>query len=213
MKTDDLIALLANGASSELRSVPARRFSVALGAALPAAIATMALLLHVNPAWQSAVAEPRTWLKLGYVAAVAATSWAMVMRLSRPAGRATPLLAALALPVGVMAAIAAGVLLSAEEGSRVDLVLGRTWTVCAALIAMLSAPLLAATLLAMRGLAPIHLAGAGAAAGLLSGAVGALVYCVHCPEVDPPFVLVWYTAGMAIPAGVGALLGPRVLRW
>jgi len=27
------------------------------------------------------------------------------------------------------------------------------------------------------------------------------------------FVLVWYTLGIAISAGVGAIIGPRVLRW
>jgi hypothetical protein len=28
-----------------------------------------------------------------------------------------------------------------------------------------------------------------------------------------PFVAVWYVLGMAIPAGLGALLAPRWLRW
>jgi hypothetical protein len=28
-----------------------------------------------------------------------------------------------------------------------------------------------------------------------------------------PFVAVWYVAGMMIPTALGALLGPRLLRW
>jgi hypothetical protein len=28
-----------------------------------------------------------------------------------------------------------------------------------------------------------------------------------------PFLGVWYLIGMLIPTGVGAALGPRVLRW
>ena len=54
---------------------------------------------------------------------------------------------------------------------------------------------------------------AGAAVGLLAGALGALVYLLHCPEFEAPFLAVWYVLGMSIPAAVGALAGPSVLRW
>ena len=68
---------------------------------------------------------------------------------------------------------------------------------------------------------PIHQAGLGAsvvagatgAAGRLAGGVGALVYTLHCPELEAPFLGVWYVIGMAIPAVIGAALGPRLLRW
>ena len=63
------------------------------------------------------------------------------------------------------------------------------------------------------GLAPTRLRLAGAAAGLLSGAVGALVYSLHCPELAAPFLGFWYLLGMLIPTAAGALLGPRLLRW
>ena len=79
--------------------------------------------------------------------------------------------------------------------------------------AMLSAPVFVAVIWAMRGLAPTRLRLAGAAAGLLAGAVGTLVYSVHCPEVEAPFIGFWYLVGMMIPTTVGAVLGPRLLRW
>ena len=53
----------------------------------------------------------------------------------------------------------------------------------------------------------------GATAGRLAGGVGALVYTLHCPELEAPFLGVWYVIGMAIPSVIGALLGPRLLRW
>ncbi len=53
----------------------------------------------------------------------------------------------------------------------------------------------------------------GAAAGLLAGSLGALVYCLHCPELAAPFLGTWYLLGMLIPALIGSLLGPRLLRW
>ena len=52
-----------------------------------------------------------------------------------------------------------------------------------------------------------------AGAGLLAGALGALVYALHCPEMATPFLAVWYVVGMAIPTVLGAILGPRLLRW
>jgi len=53
----------------------------------------------------------------------------------------------------------------------------------------------------------------GAAAGLLAGAAGALIYALHCPEMDAPFLAIWYLPGMLIPTAAGTLLGPRLLRW
>jgi hypothetical protein len=45
------------------------------------------------------------------------------------------------------------------------------------------------------------------------GAWGATLYCLHCPESSAIFVLTWYTLGMVLAAGAGAMLGPRLLRW
>jgi hypothetical protein len=73
--------------------------------------------------------------------------------------------------------------------------------------------LFGAVLWAMKGLAPTRLALAGAMAGLLSGAGGALVYALYCPEMAAPFIGVWYLLGMLIPTALGALLGPRLLHW
>jgi hypothetical protein len=74
-------------------------------------------------------------------------------------------------------------------------------------------PAFVALMWAMRGLAPTQLALSGAAAGLLSGAIGATVYSLHCPEMQAPFLAIWYLLGMLIPTALGALLGPRLLRW
>ena len=72
---------------------------------------------------------------------------------------------------------------------------------------------LAAVLWAIRGLAPTRPVMTGATAGRLAGGVGALVYTLHCPELEAPFLGVWYVIGMAIPTAIGAFLGPRLLRW
>jgi hypothetical protein len=101
----------------------------------------------------------------------------------------------------------------AGVSEREALVFGTTWRACAFNIALLSLPLFAALLWAMKGLAPTRLALAGATAGLLSGAAAALIYSLHCPELGAPFLGIWYPLGMLIPAAAGAIVGPRVLRW
>jgi hypothetical protein len=104
-------------------------------------------------------------------------------------------------------------LLEAAPGERAALVFGATWASCPFNVALLSAPVFVALLWAMKGLAPTQPALAGAAAGLLAGATGALVYTLHCPEMAAPFLAVWYFLGMLIPTALGALLGPYLLRW
>jgi len=91
--------------------------------------------------------------------------------------------------------------------------MGQSAGVCAFLILMLSAPIYAGLLLALRRLAPTRLALAGAAAGLAAGGWAACVYAIHCPESTAPFIVIWYSLGMALAAGLGAAIGRLALRW
>ena len=105
------------------------------------------------------------------------------------------------------------VLVNAAPAERHQLIFGNTWASCPLMIAALSVPLFGALIWAMKGVAPTRLALAGAAAGLLAGAGGALIYALHCPEMAAPFLGIWYVLGMAIPAAIGAVIGPWTLRW
>jgi hypothetical protein len=80
-------------------------------------------------------------------------------------------------------------------------------------ISLLSVPVFIAVFWAVRGLAPTRLRQAGGAAGLLAGSTATLAYCLHCPEMQVPFWGTWYLLGMLVPTLVGALAGPRLLRW
>jgi hypothetical protein len=91
--------------------------------------------------------------------------------------------------------------------------MGQTALVCPLLIALVSTPMFIAFVWLMRSLAPTRLRVAGAAAGFAAGAIGALVYSLHCPEYAAPFLGLWYVLGMLLPTLVGALAGPRLLRW
>jgi hypothetical protein len=213
MKTDELIAMLATGAAAVPPHAARRRYALALGVGVPASALLLVLLLGVRHDLAEAVLRPMYWVKLAYVATLAAASVAVALRLSRPGVRVGRAAVALAAPLIAMWLLATVVLATAAPGERPALFMGRTWSSCPWLIALFSAPIFAAALWAMKGLAPPRPRLAGAAAGFMAGAVGALVYSLHCPELTAPFLGFWYLAGMLIPTGVGVLLGPRLLRW
>lgn len=213
MRTDELATMLAAGAGAVKPLAVARRYARAIGGGALGAALLMAALLGVRPDLAAAVLLPMFWVKVAFVACLAAASLAGAMRLSRPGMRLAWVPGALAAPVLAIWVFAAFVLMRADAGQRSQLFFGETWNSCPFLIAMLSAPVFVAVLWAMKGLAPTRLILAGAAAGLLSGAIGALVYCLHCPELEAPFVGFWYLLGILIPTAVGSLIGPHLLRW
>jgi hypothetical protein len=213
MKTDDLISLLATGAGAVAPGAAGRRHAVALACGAAGALALMAVQFGPRPDLAQAVGLSMFWVKLAFPAALLAAALLAVLRLSRPGVRLERAPAAIAAPVVAMWLFAAAVLLEAAPGERAALVFGATWASCPFNVALLSAPVFVALLWAMKGLAPAQPALAGAAAGLLAGATGALVYTLHCPEMAAPFLAVWYFLGMLIPTALGALLGPYLLRW
>jgi hypothetical protein len=213
MKTDDLVTLLATGAGPVESNASSRRYATALGWGAFGATLLMAILLGVRADIDAAVRLPMFWIKLAFPAFLGAASVIAASRLSRPGTRLGRVPAALVAPLLAVWLPSAYVLLAAPLPERAELVMGSTWQYCLVSIPMLSVPVLAAMLWAMKGLAPTHLALAGAAAGLVAGAMAALVYALHCPEMEAPFIAVWYVAGMLIPTAAGALLGPPVLRW
>ncbi len=213
MRTDDLVAMLATGAGAVEPNAAARRYAIGIGWGALGAALLMAMLLGVRGDLAAAALLPMFWVKLAFVACLAAASLLAVLRLSRPGLRLAWVPGALAAPVLAMWLLAASVLMRADPPQRAQLFFGETWASCPFLVALLSAPVFAAVLWAIRGLAPTRLRLAGSASGLLSGAIGALVYSLHCPELEAPFLGFWYLLGMLIPTAAGALLGPRLLRW
>lgn len=213
MKTDDLIALLATGAGAVNPGTARRRFALALGLGGFGALLLMAAVLGVNPDLPRMALEPMFWAKLAYCGTLAMAALALTARLARPGARAAGSAPLLAVPLLAMWLLAAAALSGATGSERDALVFGTTWRACAFNIALVSLPLFAALLWAVKGLAPTRPVLAGAAAGLLSGAAAALIYSLHCPELGAPFLGIWYPLGMLIPAAAGALLGRLVLRW
>lgn len=213
MKTDELISMLAKGAAPIPANAMSRRFAIALSCGVLGAALLMAITFGVRADLAQATGELVLWIKLAFAGCLALTGFIATERLGRPGIRLGGVWVALMAPVLMLWLVAVAVLIAAAPAQRADLIFGDTWKTCSLNIALISLPLFAATLWTMKGLAPTRPTLAGASAGLLAGALGALVYALHCPESAAPFVGVWYVLGIAIPTLAGMVLGQRVLRW
>jgi hypothetical protein len=212
MKTDELIAALAAGAEPVDPRAPSRRMLLAAVAGALLAAPLMVGQLGLNPHLAQA-AECADVLGQAGLRRFGRGGVRVALALGRPGVPPQRAGLALAIPFAAIWLLAAAVLVASGPEERAALLLGDTWRACPLNIAMLSAPALALALWALRGLAPTRPRLAGAAAGLLAGALGATVYTLHCPELAAPFIGTWYVLGMLIPVAAGAALGRRLLRW
>lgn len=211
MKTDTLIELLAREAGPAPRALAARRLSPAAVAGLVLSAAAAIAAFGLIP--QDMFATPVPWTKMAYAGALAIAAAWLTTRLSRPAAPSGQARRTAVAVVLAMLAIGGVSLWLTPADQRMEALLGHSWLTCPWNVTALSMPGLAASLWAVRGLAPTRPRAAGFAAGVFAGSVGACGYALACTEASPAFVAVWYTLGIIVTGAVGALLGPRVLRW
>ena len=213
MKTDDLIALLA----ADAKPVPAgaARNILAAHAALaaPVVLVVLALWIGFNPNLMAMMETPAYWMKTIYTGGLTAGAFVMAVALSRPGGASNFGLIAFLAVIALMVCLGVAQLIATPADQQRAVWLGGSWNLCPWRILALSAPTYVALVFAMRRLAPTRLILAGGAAGLLSAALGATIYGLFCPETSATFVATWYTLGIIASGAVGALLGPRLLRW
>ena len=212
MKTADLILALAGGATATRpRAVTQRLVSAASLGAL-AAFVLLVSWLGTRPL-ADAVRSPSFWMKGGYTLCLALAGLLLVDRLARPTGKLGGGAMIILVAATTMAVLAGLEVMRTPRSGLAAVWLGDTWAQCPFRIMALSLPIYLGVALTMRRLAPTRLLMAGAAAGLLAGAVGATIYGLYCEETTAAFTATWYTLGIAACAAVGGLLGPRLLRW
>lgn len=213
MNTDQLIEALARDIAPVPRHAVGRRLAV--GIAL-GAIGTLVLIvcwLGFNPQLDIAIRQYSFWLKWGYTFSLSVCAVVATMQLARPDSGRLGWLWVMALPVALLAAIAILEMSRVPSVQWLAMWLGETWSQCPSTVFLLSLPIFAGLLWSFRRMAPTRLRAAGASAGLAAGAWAAMLYCLHCPEVSAIFVLTWYTLGIGFAALLGALVGPRLMRW
>jgi len=212
MKTQDLIGLLA---SDTLQTrLPARQQltrPVLIGGLVCAAL--MAGLWGINPQLQEMAMRPAFIIKMLWLLSLMGFSVYGLLRLSRPGMKAGHTWTGLGL--SWLAMLCLGLLQSwqADAGERAAQWMGASWETCAASIAALSLPVLGALLWALHQLAPTRPALTGAVAGVMAGSLAASIYSLHCTETSFAFFSLWYAAGIVAVGLLGAVLGPRFLRW
>jgi hypothetical protein len=213
VNTEELVSLLASQAEPVDVGAGVRQLALALGLAILCAVGLTALLLGLNPALLQDATRPMFWAKEFFCLTLSAAGVITVLRLGRPGRPMGGAPIGIAAPLVAMWLLSAVVLFASPGADREAQVLGHTALVCPWLIAVVSMPVFIAFVWLMRGLAPTRLRWAGAAVGFAAGAIGALVYSLHCPEYAAPFLGVWYVLGILIPTLAGAGAGPRLLRW
>jgi hypothetical protein len=213
VNTEQLIAALSAEVPRVSRHALAKRIAVGVVAGSVAAMVLVAVALGIRPDLDVAMGGFPFWMKWTYSLSLGAGAAYAVSRLARPSPGHLRALWLLAVPVLVLAGIGIGELARTPRNEWLAMWLGSSWSVCPFIVLVLAVPIFAGLLWSFRRLAPTRLRAAGAAAGLAAGAWAATIYCLHCPEASALFVLTWYSLGILLATAIGALLGPRVLRW
>jgi hypothetical protein len=212
MKTDQLINML----STNLEPVKSGHIKKTLALTLIAgAVAAFCVMLStVGLRTDGGGVHP--WflaLKLLFMMILVGAGTALLAKLIRPGQDGRRLYLAIFLvfvAIGLAGVVALAVQPSAAWGR---MIMGTQWAMCALCIPLFATVPFAALIWALRWGAPTNLRRAGAVAGLVAGALGAVAYAFHCPDDSIPFIALWYGAMVALCAGIGAILGPRLLKW
>ncbi|EJT02433.1 DUF1109 domain-containing protein [Rhizobium sp. CCGE 510] len=211
--TDDIIERLVSDLTPVPRYALWRRFVLGIVPALGLSLLLMLLVLGPRVDMPDVLMLPVFWIKSAYNALIAIAAFLTVYRLSRPDGFEGRFFGWLALVIAAMAAVAAAQLMMAPTETYPVLILGSSALHCPLLILGFAMPVYAGTVWSLRRAAPSDLRLTGFVAGLAAGAAGAWVYSWFCTENGMPFVLIWYSLGILLTGALGAVTGPRLLRW
>lgn len=212
MDTDHLIRTLAVDNDMHERPV-GNVLLIALMLAVPVSTALFLAGLGMRSDVRTAMGNPFFDLKFVVTIALAGAAIAISLHLSRPEASLGRWAWLLAIPVGLLGIGMMGEMMMPNRAPMSERLIGNNAPVCLTAIPLLSLPVLAAALVALRRGAPSRPAVAGAFAGVLSAGLAATLYASHCTDDSPLFVATWYTIGVVLVAGLGALAGSRVLKF
>jgi hypothetical protein len=211
VQTDELIRGIVADLPTPTGSV-AKILTICLLLSLTFSFAIMFLWLGPRPELSEALRSAPFWIKAGYTFMIGTAGLFAIERLGRPGATAVSSFTILGVTIAVLALSAGAEIAMAPPSERHEIWLGNSSSICPWMIAVLSLPLLVGAFLSLRRLAPTHYATAGAAAGIMAGGYGACIYSLHCTEYALSFLATWYTFGVLLVAGLGALFS-RFLRW
>ncbi len=210
MRTEDLIEGLARQAGEQDLPIERRLGATGIVGVL-AGFALFLVLLGPRADVAEAILTPWYPIKLIIMGALATFAFPIVTALARPGARAPAgylLFFAAALALAVLAD-----LVFVGVNGATSRMIGRNAADCVFFIPILAVAPFIAAFIALKHGAPTRPGLTGAAAGLLSGAIGGLLYGMFCPDDSPLFVVLWYTIGISMVTVAGILVGRLTLRW
>lgn len=213
MKTSQLVDALASG----LDSVDHRAIDrLLLLAILASATAACGFGLFFLGARSNIVDETSIVFfcgKILFASVFTALAAFYLFQYSRPGTLSKPHPIKLAWPFVILVGLAGLTLAMTPSVEWHREILGEHWLECLLAIPLFAIVPFAVIILALRKGAPTELKWTGAIAGLVAGGLGSIAYSLHCIDDTIPFVAAWYGAAIIACGFIGALLGPRILRW
>lgn len=213
MKTDELIEMLSTNLEPTNSKSRWKVFAWALlaGGAASFCMMVTTIGLRANPAVQ--FSSGLFALKSFFILSLICIGTALLIDLIRPGQDGHKLFRVIFIPFLAIGAAAATTLAFNPTGTWARMILGTQWATCLLCIPLFAVVPFALLVWALRKGAPTNLTLTGAVAGLVAGALGAAIYALHCPDDYVPFIAIWYGATILLCAWIGALIGPRFLRW
>ena len=213
MKTDDLINLL--GTNIEPVRGGQLRNTLLAGLAV-GALAALCLTLMFFGAPEMAFGGENFGLKvvgLAFALGLITAGTSFLFRAARPGepGRKPLMFIGLLFVAAVAACIAT--LAVSDPASWRSAVFGPHWAACLLCIPLFAIAPFASLMWALRREAPTNPVWTGAVIGIVAGALAAAAYTLHQPAGSIPFIVFWYGGPVVVCAVIGAILGPRLLRW
>lgn len=213
MKTDDLINMLAQDSAPPPAAPIGQRAVLGVVAGLAGALVLYFLALGPRPRLLEQIQDPVVLSKTLLPLILFGFATVLGLRSARPgaqAGKAARLV--WGVPV-ILAGLVIWALLTTPSGEIFVDWVGHSIPVCLPAITVLSLPIMAGLITAMRRGAPVDPQAAGALAGVASAALATALYSTFCTEDSPLFYATWYTLGILLTAGLGAWAGGKWLRW
>jgi hypothetical protein len=213
VKTDQFIDILSTDLQPVKRGVVGKALAWALVIGGAAAFGVMLVSVGIRPGLFAGTGTLFLVLKLIFTLSLIGAGAAFLSAASHP-GRSSRKRFLLAfLPFLAVALLGLGAVLLSAPAARHEMVFASEWLTCLVCIPLFAIIPFAVLILALRLGAPTDLNRTGAIAGLVAGSLGAAAYAFHCSGDSLPFIALWYGIPILLWTLIGAMLGPRLLRW
>ena len=213
MKTDQLIDLLSTNVEPVKSGYLKKTLVYALFIGGVAAFCVMLTTVGLRSQASDKLDPGYLILKLLFTISLVALGGTLLAKLMRPGQSGRKQSTLVVLPFLMIAGAGIIALVFGEPMALGRMLFGMHWVTCLLCIPLFAAVPFAALIWALRRGAPTNLTQTGAIAGLVAGALGATAYAFHCADDSVPFIAIWYGTLVAFCGVIGAILGPRLLRW